>query len=126
MRSGRAAGGFREIVDRLDQLRIRRIGVDVENKHAAGIEPGQPKLAPVVGESAMVRFVASRNGRAVDDLAVGGRAGSYINRYQLVRAVAHPFYAQGPDLNKFLLTIDARQVRRRTRFVGAGSAKDEK
>ena len=62
MRSDRAAGGLREIVDCLRVLRLRRISVDVEDENAAAFEAGQPELAPVVGEPAVMRLIASIDG----------------------------------------------------------------
>ncbi len=111
MRSDGAAGGFGEIVDGLDQFRFRRIGMHIKDKDAAGLETGEPELTPVVGESAVVRFVASLDGIAADDFAIGGRARFDIHGDQFVRAVAQTFNAERPNVNELLLPIDAGKVR---------------
>ena len=72
MRSDGATCSFLEVVDRLYVSRLRRISVDVEDEHAAGIETGEPELTSVICEAAMVRLVAPFNGNAVDHFAVGG------------------------------------------------------
>src|SRR6266478_7702067 len=59
MRSDSSAGGFLEIVDRLYVSRFCWISVHVENKHAAGVKPREPELVSVVGEPAVVCFVAA-------------------------------------------------------------------
>src|ERR1700704_349239 len=69
MRPNSTAGSLGEIVDCLGQLRLRRIGVDIENENAAAFEAGQPELTPVVGEPAVVRLITSIDGRGADDFA---------------------------------------------------------
>jgi hypothetical protein len=70
MGTDRAARFLCEIVDRLSQLRVRGIGVDVEDEELAVLEPGEPELAAIVGEPAVMSFVAAADGDAVDDFAV--------------------------------------------------------
>src|SRR6266436_3806217 len=100
MRTDRATGSLGEVVDGFHILRLCRIRVDIENKHAAVFEPGEPELAAIVGESAVMRLVASLDRIAVDDFAVGRRAGLYIHGDQLVRAVAQTFNAERPHINE--------------------------
>src|SRR2546423_15199738 len=119
MRPGGAAGGFGEVVDRFNQRRFRRIGVDVEDKHLAGVETREPELAAVVSEPAVVRFVATVDGDAVDDFAERRRARFYIDGDQLVRAIAQAFDAERPDIDELLLAFDSREVRGRTGFITA-------
>src|SRR5437870_5861704 len=111
MRSNGAAGGFGEIVDRLDVPRLRRIAVHVKDKDAAVFKAGEPELAPVIGEPAVVRLIAPLDGIAADDLAIGGRAGLYINGDKFVGAVAQTFDTERPNINELLLPIDAGKVR---------------
>ena len=106
-----AAGGLGEIVDRLYQLRFRRIGVDIEDEDLAGIETGEPELAAIVSESAVMRLVASLDGNAVDDFAVVRRAGLYIDGNKFVRAIAQTFDTERPDINELLLPVDAGKIR---------------
>src|SRR3954469_20552013 len=106
-----AAGGFSEIVDRLSQLRFRRIGVDVEDEQFAGIETGEPKLAAVVGEPAVVRFVAAIDGHAVDYFAERGRARFYIDGNEFVSAIAQAFDTERPNIDELFLAFDAGHVR---------------
>ncbi len=83
----------------------------VENKDAAILQAGEPELAAIVGESAVVRFVATFDRDAVNHLAVIRRAGLYIEGHQLVRAVAETFDAERPNINELLLTLDPREIR---------------
>jgi hypothetical protein len=53
----------------------------------------------------------------MDHLAVAGRAGLYIDNYQLVSAITKPFDAQGPDIDELLLPLDPGHVRRGASFV---------
>src|SRR3954466_10952485 len=119
MRSGGAAGGFSEIVDRPGQLRFRRIGVDVEDEELARVETREPELTAVVGEPAMVRFVAAIHGDAVDDFGVRRRARFYIDSNELVCAIAQAFDTERPDIDEFFLAFDAGHVRGGTGFIGA-------
>jgi hypothetical protein len=65
------AGGLGKVVDCLNQGRLRRIGVNVEDENLARIKTGAPELAPIVPEPGMVRLIASIDGGSADDLAVG-------------------------------------------------------
>ena len=71
MRPDRAASGLGKVVDCLNQGRLRRIGVNVEDENLARIKTGAPELPPIVPEPGVVRFVASIDGGSTDDLAVG-------------------------------------------------------
>jgi hypothetical protein len=93
MWSERAAGGFGEIVDRLREFRFCRVGVDIEDKHLAVLETGEPELAAIVGKSAVMRFVAPFDGNAVDDFAVARRIGFCIDGDELVVTIAETFDA---------------------------------
>ena len=66
-----------------------------------------------------MRFVASADRVAVDDLAVVGRAGLHVHDDELVRAVAEALDAERPDIDEFLLPFDAGEVGRGAGFVGA-------
>ena len=125
MRSGRTAGGFLEVVDGLHVSRVRRISVHIENKHAAVLKAGQPELAPIIGESAVVCFVASTNGSGADDFAVIRRSGLYIHSHEFVRTIAQAFHAERPNIDELLLPLDASKVRRRAGFIRAHSAQAE-
>src|SRR5205814_2610757 len=105
MRPDRATGSLGEIIDCLGQLRLRRIGVDIEDETTAAFQPGQPELAAVVGEPAVMRLITSIDGRAADDFAVGRRAGLYIDRNEFVRAIAHSFDPECPNIDKLFLSI---------------------
>src|SRR5438045_8253086 len=111
MRPDRATGILDEIVDCLGQLRLRRIGLDIEDENMAAFQPGQPELTAVVGEPAVMRLITSIDGRAADGFAVGRRAGFYIDRNEFVRAIAHSFDSECPNIDKLLLSIDAGEVR---------------
>ena len=119
MRSDGAAGRLCEMVDRFDELRFRRIGVDVEDKDLAALETGEPELAAIVSKSAVMRFVPSFDRNAVEDFAVGRRAGFRIDGDEFVVAVAETFNAESPDVDEFFLSVDAGEVRRRAGFIGA-------
>src|SRR3954471_13692682 len=106
MGTGGAAGGFSEIVDRLSQLRFGGIGVDVEDEELAGVETREPKLAAVVGEPAVVRFVAAIHGNAVDDFAERGRARFYIVGNEFVSAIAEAFDTERPNIDELFLAFD--------------------
>src|SRR5205807_3925806 len=111
MRPDGTAGSLGEIVDRLRQLRFRRIGVDIEDENAAAFEAGEPELAAIVGEPTVMRLVAPVDRNAVDDFAVAGRTGFYIDGDELVHAIAHTFDAERPNVNELLLAFDAGKVR---------------
>src|SRR6266513_2914978 len=111
MRSGGATCSLSEIVDGFDQFRFGRIGMHIKDKDTAGLEAGEPKLTAVVGEPAVMRLITSIDGRAADDFAVGRRAGFYIDRNDFVRAIAHSFDAECPNIDELLLSIDTGEVR---------------
>ena len=85
--------------------------MDVEDKDLAGFETGEPELAAIVGEPAVMRFVAPLDGRAADDFAVGRRAGLYIDGDKFVRAIAQTFDAERPDIDELFLPLDAGEIR---------------
>src|SRR5437763_16837047 len=60
--SNGATGSLGEIVDRLRQLRFRRIAMHIEDENTAGFEAGGPELTAVVGEPAVVRPISSLDG----------------------------------------------------------------
>ena len=120
VRSDRAARGLFEVSNRLHEARLRRIGVNIEDEDFAVLQAAQPKLATVVSESAVVCLVSSAYRLAVDDFAIGGRAGLYVHDDEFVRAVAEPLDSERPDINEFLLPFDAGQVGRGAGFIGAG------
>ena len=107
------------------ELRFRRIGVDVEDEDLAALETGEPELAAIVGEPAVMRLVAALDRVAVDDFAVAGRAGLHVDGDEFVRAVAETFDAERPDIDELLLPFDAGQVGRGAGFIGARSAQAE-
>src|SRR5262249_59962931 len=111
VRSNCSSGSFREFINGLYMLRLRRIGVHVEYEHAAGVKAGPPELAPVVGEAAVVGFVAPIDGGKGDDFAVLRRSGPNVDGDQLVRAVAHSLYTERPDIDELFLPIDASEIR---------------
>src|SRR5207245_4559068 len=92
MRPDRAAGSLGEIIDCLGQLRLRWIGVDIEDENAAAFEAGQPKLTAVVGEPAVMRLITSIDGRAADEFAVARRARFYIDGDKFMDDIAHTSY----------------------------------
>src|SRR5262249_30413071 len=95
------------------------IAIDVENENATGIKASQPDLVSIIGKPGMVRFVATFNRRSADDFTVGRRPWFYIDGDQFIHPVTETFDAERPDINEFLLTVDAGKVRRRTGFIGA-------
>jgi hypothetical protein len=113
-----AASGLLEVLDGFQVERTARLRMHVEDEDLAALQAGQPKLAPVVGEAAVVRFVPSADRVGVDDFAVTGRTGFDIHGDQFVRAVAQTFDAERPDVNEFLLPFDAGQVGRGAGFIG--------
>src|SRR6266536_3156723 len=111
MRSNRAAGGFREFVDRFHVSRFRRISVHVKNKHPAVIKTCKPELVAVVGESAVVRLVAALDRRAADGFAIARRAWFYVDGNKFICTVSEPFDAECPDIDELFLTFDAGKIR---------------
>ena len=99
--------------------------MDVEDEDLAAFEAGEPELAAVVGEPAVMRLIASVDRRAADDFAVVRRAGLYVDRDEFVRAIAHSFDAERPDIDELFLSIDAGEVRRRAGFIGARNTRAE-
>src|SRR5207248_10604106 len=111
MLSGGASSSLSEMVDGFVQFRFVRIGMHINDKDTAGLEAGEPKLTAVVGDPAVMRLITSIDGRAADDFAVGRRAGFYIDRNEFVRAIAHSFDPECPNIDKPFLSIDAGEVR---------------
>src|SRR2546421_6397986 len=107
MRARGAAGGLGEIIDRLYVARVRRIAVHIEDEDAAVFETGEPELAAIVGESAVMCLIASIDGSAVDDFAVVRRTGLYIHGDKFVRAIAQTFDTERPNIDEFFLSLDA-------------------
>src|SRR6202043_2339810 len=99
-----------KVVDGFHILRLCRLRVHVEDKNAAAVETGEPELTPVIGKPAVVRFIASFDGIAADDFAVVRRFRLYINSDKFVGAIAKAFHAKRPDIDKFLLPLDAGKV----------------
>jgi hypothetical protein len=85
--------------------------VHIEDEDAAAVEAGEPELAAIVGEAAVVRFVPSAYRGGVDDFAIVRRPGFHIYRDKFIGAVAETFDAQRPDIDKLLLPIDPGEVR---------------
>jgi len=48
--------------------------VHVENENPARLQAREPELAAIIGEAAVVRFVASPDRLGINDFAVRGRA----------------------------------------------------
>src|SRR2546423_14208454 len=111
MRRGGPSCSLSEIVDGFDQFGLGGIGMNNKEKDRAGLGAGQPELTAVVGEPAVMRLITSIDGRAADDFAVGRRAGFYIDRNDFVRAIAHSFDAECPNIDELLLSIDTGEVR---------------
>src|SRR5207245_11727353 len=105
------AGTMREVIDCLGELALCGVGVEIEDETASAFEAGHPKLTAFVGEPAVMRLITSIDGRAADDFAVGRRAGFYIDRNEFVRAIAHSFDPECPNIDKLFLSIDAGEVR---------------
>jgi hypothetical protein len=68
-------------------------------------------LSSVVGETAVVRFVASSHRGGTDNFAVVRRPGLYIDGDQFVRTIAETFHAKCPNIDALFLTFDACEVR---------------
>ena len=66
-----------------------------------------------------MRFVATTDGKRVNDFAVVRRTGIHVHDDEFIRAVAESLDAKCPDVDKFLLAFDAGQIRRGTGFIGA-------
>src|SRR5207302_10561752 len=112
-----------EIADRARELRRGRIPADVEHPDAVVRQPARPQVAPVVGESHVVRLDAGPGGDLADHLAVALRLRIDVDRDQLVGAVAQPFDAERPDVDVVLLALDElRDVRRIAGFIGMCNA----
>src|SRR5262249_55593368 len=104
---------------RLYVARLGRVSGHIVNEDLAALPATQPELAPVIGEPAVMRLMASVQRVAVDDLSVSGRPRFHVQRDKFVRAVAQPFNAQGPDIDKLLLAFNSSQVWRGTGFIRA-------
>ena len=83
----------------------------VEDEDPAAFQAGEPELAAIIGEAAVMRLIASIDRRAADDFAVISRARFYVDRDEFVRAIAHSFDTEGPDIDKLFLSIDTGKVR---------------
>ena len=95
--------------------------MDVENKDAAVFQTCAPELTPVVSEAGMMRFIASFNGNAADNFAVGRRTGFNIDTDEFVRAITEALDPKCPHINEFLLPLDACEVWRRTGLISTAS-----
>ena len=85
---------------------IKQYGIDY-----TVLVPGEPELATVVREPAMVRSVATPYRLTIEDFAVGGRAGFDIHDNKLVRTIAESLHPECPDIHKFFLAFDPSQIR---------------
>src|ERR1700736_2205269 len=119
MRAFSPAGRLGEGGNGLRESRLRRSGMHIENKNPPRLQTGQPELAAIVGKSAMMRLVTSTDRDTVNDFAVVRRTRFYVDGDQFVGTVTQSFDAERPDINKFLLSLDACKIRRRTGFVSA-------
>ena len=61
MGADRAAGRLLEVVNGFHVARTRGLGVNVEDEDPAALQAGEPELATVIREPAVMRFVASAN-----------------------------------------------------------------
>ena len=61
MGADRAAGRLLEVVNGFHVARRRGLRVNVEDEDAAALQAGEPELATVIRETAVMRFVASAN-----------------------------------------------------------------
>jgi len=111
VRSNRATCHVGKIVDRLNGLRPGRISVHIEDEDATSVETCQPELAAIVGESAVMGFVAPINGNTADNFPVRRRAGFYIDRDKLSAPSPISFHAKRPHVNELFLTVDAGKIR---------------
>ena len=59
MRTDRATGRLLEVPDCLHVKRLCGLGVNVEDEDLAALQPRQPELPPVVGETTVMRFMPS-------------------------------------------------------------------
>src|SRR4030095_6988164 len=67
-----------------------------------------------------MRLVSSADRVAVIDLAVPRRTWLHVHDNKLVRAVSQALYSESPDIEEFLLPLDAGEVGRGAGFVGVG------
>src|SRR5437868_11648075 len=120
MRPDRAARFFGEVTDRFRQLRLCRVTVHIENEDPTGLKSGEPELAPIVGEAAVMGFVAAIDGTAVDDLSVVRRSRLNVDRHELIGTISQSFDTERPDVDELFLTFDPSEIRRGTGFIRAG------
>ena len=112
-----------EIAHGTHELRLGRIGRDVEHPDAALRQAARPQMPPVVGEAHVVRLGARAGGHRVGHFAVGLGLGIDVHGNQLVRAVAEALDTERPDVDVVFLALDQlRDVRRITGLVGIGRA----
>ena len=120
VRADDPAGVLHEGVDGAYQLRLRRIGGDVEDPDLAVVEAPGPEVAPVVAEAGVMGLVPAAHRRRRHHLPVRRRARGRADGHQLVGAVAHALDAERPGVDVVLLTSDLGQVRRHACLVGTG------
>jgi hypothetical protein len=84
--------------------------MNVEDEDFAALQSGEPKLAAVVSETAMMRLVPPLDRITVNDFPVAWRPGLHVHNDQLVRSVAEPLHPESPDIDEFFLSFDARKV----------------
>src|SRR5262245_10394407 len=104
-------GVFHESVESFKELRLGRIGGDIEDKNLTIVEPAHPQIAPVIGETAVVSFVATADRNTGEDfsillslLRIGTKGDEFV------RAVADSFSSQSPDIHEILLAGDLWQI----------------
>src|SRR5258706_16272940 len=114
----RATCNFLEIINRLHVARPGGIRMNVVDEDFAALQAGEPKLASIIRESAVMRLMAAFERMTVNDLAVIRRTRLHVERDKFVRAVAEAFDAQRPDINEFLLPLDADEIGRGAGFIG--------
>src|SRR2546430_17394364 len=86
----------RQVGDGAKQLRLGRVGADVEDMDLAVIQSARPEKLAIVGEPHVMRFAAPTDRYAVNDPAVGLRRPVRIDRAEFVGSVSQSFYADGP------------------------------
>ena len=113
-----AAGLGDEVIDGLVQAWLGGVAVDIEDEDSAGVQAARPKIAAVVGEAGVVGLVAPAHRVRIHHLAVGVGTRIDIHGHQLVLLIADARHAQGPDVDKVLLTHDLGHVGRHAGFIG--------
>jgi hypothetical protein len=97
---------------------LGRIGGNIENEDLARVEPGNPVLAPVVGQSAMMGLVSATDRVGVDHLAKCRGVLSDVHGDQFVGTIADALDAEGPDIDELFLALDLGHVGGLARLVG--------